>query len=291
VSLDSQQLVAFAAVIEEGSFDAAARRLVITPSAVSQRVKALEQSVGQVLVRREKPCVATDAGVSLMRLAAQVGTLEREALREMGVDGSPIRVAIAVNADSFETWMGSVLAQIPDGVLIDIRVEDQDHSAELLRAGVVMAAVTTEPKPIAGCRSEPLGSMRYFGMASPSYVARYLPGGLLDSGIEAVRRAPMMRWDRRDALQDQFLRNLFRRDVAVPEHYVPTTSGNTEALRVGLGWGMMLEQLDRSGLVDLAPGRYLDVPLYWQHWKFESSTLQAITSAVRKEASVLRRER
>lgn len=84
MSLDSQQLVAFAAVVDEGSFDAAARRLMITPSAVSQRVKALERSVGQVLVRREKPCVATDAGTSLMRLAAQIGTLEREALQEMG---------------------------------------------------------------------------------------------------------------------------------------------------------------------------------------------------------------
>ncbi|WP_078281196.1 LysR family transcriptional regulator ArgP [Mycobacteroides franklinii] len=288
MGLDSQQLVAFAAVIEEGSFDAAARRLVITPSAVSQRVKALEQSVGQVLVRREKPCVATDAGASLMRLAAQIGTLEREALREMG-DGAPIRVAIAVNADSFGTWLRSVLTRIPDGVLVDIRIEDQDHSAELLRAGVVMAAVTTEPKPIAGCRSESLGAMRYFAMASPAYAERYLPGGLLDSGVDAVRRAPMMRWDRRDALQNQFLRKLFRRDIVVPEHYVPTTEGNTEALRVGLGWGMMPEQLDRDGLIDMAPGRYLDVPLYWQHWKFESSTLNAITDAVHEAASVLRR--
>jgi LysR family transcriptional regulator (chromosome initiation inhibitor) len=288
VSPDSQQLVAFAAVIEEGSFEAAARRLVITPSAVSQRVKALEQAVGQVLIRREKPCVTTEAGASLMRLAAQISTLEREALREMGADGSPIRVAVAVNADSFGTWMGPVLARVPDGVLIDIRIEDQDHSAELLRAGVVMAAVTTEPKPIAGCRSEPLGAMRYFGMAAPSYAERHLPGGLLGAGIDRVRRAPMIRWDRRDALQDQFLRKLFRRDVSVPEHYVPTTGGNTEALRVGLGWGMMPEQLSRDGLVDVAPGRYLDVPLYWQHWKFESSTLTAITAAVREAAAVLR---
>ncbi|MUM19455.1 LysR family transcriptional regulator ArgP [Mycobacterium sp. CBMA271] len=290
MSLDSQQLVAFAAVIEEGSFDAAARRLIITPSAVSQRVKALEQAVGQVLVRREKPCMATDAGASLMRLAAQVGTLEREALREMGGDGAPIRVAIAVNADSFGTWMRSVLSRVPDGVLVDIRIEDQDHSAALLRAGVVMAAVTTEPKPIAGCRSESLGSMRYVGMASPAYVQRHLPGGILEAGLDAVRRAPMIRWDRRDALQDQFLRKLFRRDIVVPEHYVPTTAGNTDALRVGLGWGMMPEQLDRDGLVDVAPGRYLDVPLYWQHWKFESATLNAITSAVRDAAVVLRRQ-
>ena len=82
--LDVQQIAAFAAVIELGSFDAAAERLHVTPSAVSQRIKALEQRVGQVLVIREKPCVATPAGVPLLRLAVQTALLESEALAEMG---------------------------------------------------------------------------------------------------------------------------------------------------------------------------------------------------------------
>ncbi len=164
--IDGQQLAAFAAVIELGSFDAAAERLHVTPSAVSQRIKALEQRVGQVLVVREKPCTATAAGVPLLRLAAQTALLEAEALAEMGGgEGRAARIALAVNADSMATWFTRVLNAL-DGVLFDIRIEDQDHSARLLREGVVMGAVTTERTPVGGCRVRPLGVMRYIPVAS-----------------------------------------------------------------------------------------------------------------------------
>ena len=150
--LDAGQLRALAAVVEFGSFDAAAEHLHVTPSAISQRIKALEQRVGQVLVLREKPCVATTAGVPLIRLAAQTALLEAETLAEMR-GGSPERprVAVAVNADSMATWFTGVFARLPD-VLFDVRIEDQDHSARLLREGVVMGAVTTERIAVAGCR-------------------------------------------------------------------------------------------------------------------------------------------
>jgi LysR family transcriptional regulator (chromosome initiation inhibitor) len=123
--LDGHQLAALAAVIELGSFDAAAEWLHVTPSAVSQRIKALEQRVGQVLVVREKPCRATAAGVPLLRLAAQTALLESETLAET-TDGSAelIRIAIAVNADSMSTWFTAVLAGLPD-ILFDIRIEDR----------------------------------------------------------------------------------------------------------------------------------------------------------------------
>ena len=176
--LDGHQLAAFAAVIELGSFDAAAERLHVTPSAVSQRIKALEQRVGQVLVVREKPCTATQAGVPLLRLAAQRAMLESEALAEMGGDTTAqrTRIAVAVNADSMATWFTGVFAELTDE-LLDIRIEDQDHSARLLREGVVMGAVTTERKPAPGCRVQPLGVMRFLPVATGAYVERYLPTG------------------------------------------------------------------------------------------------------------------
>jgi LysR family transcriptional regulator (chromosome initiation inhibitor) len=164
-------------VIEQGSFDAAAAHLHVTPSAISQRIKALEQRVGQVLVVREKPCTATAAGVPLLRLAAQTALLEAEALAEMGgSEGAAPRIALAVNADSMATWFTGVFEKLDD-VLFDIRIEDQDHSARLLREGVVMGAVTTERHPVAGCRVQPLGVMRYVHVASPSYISRYLADG------------------------------------------------------------------------------------------------------------------
>jgi LysR family transcriptional regulator (chromosome initiation inhibitor) len=76
-------------VIEFGSFDVAADQLHATPSAVSQRIKALEQRVGQVLVVREKSCRATVAGVPLLRLAAQTAMLESEALAGTGGGEGP----------------------------------------------------------------------------------------------------------------------------------------------------------------------------------------------------------
>ncbi len=176
--LGADQFAALAAVIEFGSFDAAAERLHVTPSAVSQRIKALEQRVGQVLVVREKPCRATTAGVPLLRLAAQTAMLESEALAETGGGGSGERtpIAIAVNADSMSTWFNAVFGQLPE-VLFDIRIEDQDHSARLLREGAVMGAVTTERHPVPGCRVQPLGVMRYVPVATPAYVERYLADG------------------------------------------------------------------------------------------------------------------
>nr|WP_120308808.1 LysR family transcriptional regulator ArgP [Mycolicibacterium elephantis] len=281
VRIDGQQLAAFAAVIEHGSFDAAAARLHVTPSAVSQRIKALEQRVGQVLVVREKPCVATPAGVPLLRLAAQTALLEAEALGEMagGTGGAP-RIAMAVNADSMATWFSAVFDALDD-VLFDIRIEDQDHSARLLREGVVMGAVTTERTPVSGCRVQPLGVMRYVPVASPAYRDRYLPDGFTAA---AAAQAPSLAWNRDDALQDMLVRKVFRRDIARPQHYVPTAEGFGAAVLAGLGWGMFPEALAQPHLDDGSFVRitkaHLDVPLFWQCWKLDSPIVARITQAV-----------
>ncbi|MBX7447713.1 LysR family transcriptional regulator ArgP [Mycolicibacterium sp. 3033] len=285
--LDAGQLRALAAVVEFGSFDAAAEYLHVTPSAISQRIKALEQRVGQVLVLREKPCVATTAGVPLIRLAAQTALLEAETLAEMR-GGSPERprVAVAVNADSMATWFTGVFARLPD-VLFDVRIEDQDHSARLLREGVVMGAVTTERIPVSGCRVRPLGVMRYLPVAAPHYLQRHLPDGLT---ADAATAAPSLSWNRADALQDQLLRSVFRRSIRRPIHYIPTAEGFGAAVRAGLGWGMYPEQLVDASFVPITDA-HLDVPLYWQSWKLDSDTVAQVTDAVTAAAAGLRRRR
>jgi LysR family transcriptional regulator, chromosome initiation inhibitor len=283
--LDAHQLAALAAVIDLGSFDAAAGWLHITPSAVSQRIKTLEQRVGQVLVVREQPCRATTAGAPLLRLAAQTALLESEALAETtGESAELTRIAIAVNADSMSTWFATVLAELPD-ILFDIRIEDQDHSAQLLREGAVMGAVTTERTPIPGCRVRSLGVMRYVPVSSPAYLERYLSQGFTR---EAVAAAPSIAWNRDDALQDMLVRKAFRRTVPRPVHYVPTAEGFGAAVRAGLGWGMYPEQ---SAAQDLARGTFiqvadlhLDVPLFWQCWKLDSPLIKTISNTVQSAA-------
>ncbi|KUI27561.1 LysR family transcriptional regulator [Mycobacterium sp. IS-1742] len=291
--LGADQLAALAAVVEFGSFDAAAAHLHVTPSAVSQRIKALEQRVGQVLVVREKPCRATPSGVPLLRLAAQTALLEAEALGELGGPGAARtpRVAVAVNADSMATWFTAVLGDVGD-VLFDLRIEDQDHSARLLREGVVMGAVTTERSPVPGCRVQPLGVMRYLPVASAAFVERHLSDGFTAA---TAAHAPSLAWNRDDALQDMLIRRAFRRAITRPVHYVPTAEGFGAAVRAGLGWGMYPEQLAAPDLADGAFVRvadvHLDVPLYWQCWKLDSPLVARLTAAVRSAAGGLPRRR
>lgn len=285
--LDTGQLAALAAVVEFGSFDAAADHLHVTPSAVSQRIKALEQRVGQVLVLREKPCVATAAGTPLLRLAAQMTLLESEALAEShgGTADSP-RIALAVNADSMATWFTDVFARLPD-VVFDVRIEDQDHSARLLREGVVMGAVTTERTPVGGCRVQPLGVMRYLPVATAAYIERFLPDGFTP---EAAAHAPSLAWNRDDALQDQLIRKVFRRPIRRPTHYIPTAAGFGAAVDAGLGWGMYPVELIDTSFVPIVD-QHLDVPLYWQCWKLDSPTVGQVTDAVQSAAAGLLRRR
>ena len=274
--MDAVQLATFQAVIEEGSFEAAARALHITPSAVSQRIKALEQDVGQVLVRRSKPAAATEAGQALVRFAGQVALLEREALEAArgGLGGSRVRLSIVVNADSLHTWFLPALTHLT-GVDFDVHQDDQEYTADLLRSGTAMAAVTAQHIAVQGCRVEPLGAMRYLPVAAP---------GLDFTGWATT---PVVLLNRKDRLQHQFMGD----QADPPIHYVPAAAAFCDAIRLGLGWALMPEQIARDDLaagrvVELAPGRHLDVPLYWQYWRIESEVLTALTAAVRAEAAL-----
>ena len=283
--LDPAQLAAFSAVIDEGSFEAAARRLHVTPSAVSQRIKSLESRLGQVVIRRTRPAEPTEAGRVLQRLATQTQLIEHEALTALrgGMDAEPLRVPLAVNADSLSTWFLPALANVPAklAATFDVRAEDQDYSAALLREGTVMAAVTSDSRPVQGCRVEPLGAMRYFAVASPEFTARFLPDG---PRADALAGAPMLMFNRKDALQERFLHALTGERLSPPVTYLPTSQGFLDAARLGLAWGMVPEQLlgtalSRGDVVELAPGRYLDIPLFWQRWRLDSPVLDPLNRA------------
>ena len=291
MSLLNPQLAAFVAVLDEGSFDGAARRLSVTPSAISQRIKALEDRLGQVLVLRQSPSRATPAGERLLRSVQQMRLLEAETLDDFAVgpaQAAPTTVAIAVNADSLATWFLAALAgpHRRDGLLFDVRVEDQDHSAGLLRDGSVLGAVTADARPVQGCAVKKLGVMRYLPIASPDFVTRHFAHGLDAASLGA---APMLVFNRKDALQWRFMRSVTRARLAPPMHYLPSSTAFVEGAALGLGWAMapeaMLEQpFARGELQPIAPGRWLDVPLYWQHWAIRSATLAKVTDALLQAA-------
>ncbi|MBM7831908.1 LysR family transcriptional regulator (chromosome initiation inhibitor) [Agromyces cerinus] len=284
-----------AVVIDEGTFDAAARRLRITPSAVSQRVKALEQQLGRVLVVRSKPVRATEAGAPIVRLARQVALLEHDALAEFGLDEAsarPISLALAVNADSLATWFLPALARVGERhpVVFDLHRDDQDFTAGLLESGTVLGAVTSQAAPVAGCLVRPLGVMRYEAVATPAFAERWSlgPGESDGSVVVALAAAPVVDFDRRDDLQREYLTGRGVDPHRPPRHYVPASNDFATAIKLGLGWGLLPAfqssvELEHGGLVRLG-GSPVDVPLFWQQWNLRSPLLDAIAEAVIAEA-------
>jgi LysR family transcriptional regulator (chromosome initiation inhibitor) len=288
--LPLDQVRTLLAVVDEGTFDAAATALHVTPSAVSQRVKALEQRTGRVLLVRTKPVRPTESGEVVVRFARQLARLERDALAALGMpgEGEATRVSVAVNADSLATWFLAALTRVPDRerLCFELRREDEKRTAELLREGRVMAAVTSSPEAVAGCSVRALGRMRYLAAAAPEFVERCLGGELRDG----LADAPVVTFDRSDDIQDRFLRELGRGGAGRVRHAVPTSEGFLDAVVLGLGWGMVPEvqagPLLRDGrLISLAPDRPVDVPLYWQQWKLDSPALAALAEAVAAAAS------
>lgn len=293
MQFDPAHLETLLAIAEEGSFDGAARRLHVTPSAVSQRVRALERAAGQVLVRRATPAEVTEAGAPLMRLARQLRLLTDEAAVALGQD-HVVELAVAVNADSLATWFRPVLAAVAreQGKALRLFVEDESHSHDLLRRGEALAAVTSEPQPVQGCSVEPLGILRFHPAIAPWLLEHHRRGRGLD-----WQTAPMAVFNEKDSQQDNLLA---AHGVGRPPivHRVPSSADFAEAVRCGLGWGMLPEPqftplLEQGEIVRLPGAKPVGVPLHWQRWRLDSPALDALSETVRAaaQAGLLRNAR
>lgn len=288
VKIDAQLAATVAAVVDEGSFEAAARRLHITQSAVSQRVKAVEQQIGRAAVVRSRPVRATEAGEALVRLARQVELLEHDAVAAFGLgdaggaDAGRVRVPLAVNADSMATWFLAPIARVArqHPIDVDLHRDDQDYTARMLESGEVMAAVTSEAEPVGGSSVTALGVLEYRAMATAEYIARWFADGVTE---EALQHAPFVDFDRRDALQQGWLRAQGVDPWSVPRHYVPASHDFSRAVRLGLGWGLIPVPQATDDLIGLGEP-HIRVPLYWQQWNLRSPLLDTIAAEVAAEA-------
>ena len=284
MDLNPGQLDALVAIAEHGSFEAAARELHITPSAVSQRIRALEAMAGQVLVSRGAPCRPTPHGERLVRLGRQTRLLYDEASTALGAVAT-VELPVAVNADSLTTWFRDVLATAAgwDGTAIRLQVEDQAYSQRLLRSGDVLAAVTSDPEAVQGCSAEPLGALHYVPAAAASFAGRWRRGRAPDWAA-----MPTVVFGAKDDLQRDMLRRRGVPQLPPVVHQVPTSADFLEAVRIGLGWGMLPELQARAGLASgqlvRLSGDVLDVPLFWQRWRLDSPRLTTLTDAVREAA-------
>ncbi|RQR51580.1 LysR family transcriptional regulator ArgP [Burkholderia sp. Bp9140] len=295
--LDYSLLEALAEVVHEGSFERAARVLHVTKSAVSQRVRLLEERVGCALVVRSQPCRATATGRQLCQHFDRVRLLETElratlpALDPQGV--SRVRIPIAVNADSLATWFAPVLTAFAAeaSVLMDVAVDHEGHTAEWLRTGTVLAAVTAMAEPATGCSSRPLGEMRYRAVASPAFVARHFGKGV---DADSLALAPSLLFSTKDDLQSRWVQRHCRHHVELHRHTIPSSPAFVTAALAGMGWGLhpqalIQQHIDAGTLVELVADTPLDVTLHWQQARMASTLLERLTQAVLGAASVLSR--
>jgi LysR family transcriptional regulator, chromosome initiation inhibitor len=285
MELNQGQLDALVAIADYGSFDAAARQLHITASAVSQRIRALEGAAGQVLISRGTPCRPTSHGESLVRLGRQARFLYDEAAQALTA-AAAVELPVAVNADSLSSWFRDVFVEVTSwgGTSIRVRVEDEGYSQELLRRGDVLAAVTSDPAAVQGCRVDRLGALRYVPAAAPVLADRFLRDGLPDWAA-----LPVVNFNDKDDLQHKMLRRQGVEHGPPVTHYVPSSADFYQAVLLGLGWGMLPEPQARAALAAGELVRLsadvLDVPLHWQRWRLDSPKLATLTTAVRAAAA------
>ncbi|ABM38995.1 HTH-type transcriptional regulator ArgP [Polaromonas naphthalenivorans] len=289
--LDARQLEALAAVIESGSFGAAAKALSVTLAAVSLRIKSLEAALGQRLLVRGKQVRATPAGQALLAHVRQLRLMEADLMAGLpgaGADTARMQtLSVAVNADSLTSWFlpGVAPAVQQHRLLLDVVVDDQDHTHDALKSGDVVGCVTTLAQAMRGCVAEPLGIMRYRCVAAPALVAEW--GAALP---HLMLRSPAVIFNRKDALQDAWLAQHFNlRDALYPRHFVPAVDAFVLALELGMGWGMVPDLMlaartGRRPLQEVLPGHPVDVVLYWQHWVREPLAAQRLTQAIKQAA-------
>lgn len=287
MNLDPKQTDAFLSVVELGSFEHAATQLSITPSAVSQRIRSLETLIGSALILRTRPCQTTPAGQRLLQYLRRAMLLKADLEADLMASGdAPLKMALALNSDSLGTWFFPALSSIlvKEKIILDLIVEDQDHTYSLLEKGMVTGCVSTVAQPMRGCGAEMLGSMRYRLMASISFFRRWFPEGLTR---EAARHAPVVAYTRKDTLQSDFLLScLGLPEGAYPCHYVPGVEAHLAAVRHGLGYGMIPDGSISSlapgqeELIDLAPLHPTDVALYWHTWKVQSPRMEGISRQI-----------
>lgn len=292
---DYNLLNALWAVIREGSFDGAAARLNITPSAVSQRIKLLESRAGHVLVVRSKPCEATEMGYRLFSHMEHVKLLETDIRpdfqnAELRPGTAPPVLRVGVSGDSMNTWFNHVINEFGpnENVLFHILRDDREYTTEALKRGEVIATVTPKDRVLEGLRSVPLGRLEYSAVASPDFHAAHFSDGIT---LGSVAMAHGIAFDEKDSLPALWMDHVFGSQVPIESHRIPSFSGYLDACRVGLGWGIapslaVANHIEAGDLIELFPERRVSTELAWQYSAISSEILTRLT---RKVQSVARR--
>lgn len=283
-----------ATVVLEQGFEKAAQKLYISQSAVSQRVKLLEEQTGRVLLVRSNPPVPTDAGRLILKHYQQVMSLEKGMVEMLDQDSQStfVPLTIGLNADSLATWF--VEAVVPllltEQVTLDLLVDDQEQTLSYLKAGEVMGCVSSHARPVQGCTMHHLGTMHYRLLATRDFCTTWFPEGLT---TEAAAEAPAVVFNRKDGLHQRLLEEILTEVPShFPVHYIPSSEQFVELIRKGQAYGSVPDLQGRQyllsqELVELVPEKAYPVPLFWHVWSHRSRLLEKITKILTRAGCVI----
>lgn len=284
---DYKLLEAFAMVVQEKGFEKAAQQIHITQSAISQRVKQLEEQFGQILLLRTSPPMPTQAGKKVIKLYNQVSHIEDDFKASVFQDENQTFTPfpLGINVDSLDTWFFSAVRDFlaREKILLDLFVDDQENTHRFLRDGKVLACISNRSTAIQGCRIEYLGFLTYGLYCSPDFAEKWFPNGL---DLQDLKKAPGICFTRDDELNAMLFKQIFdTTPKELPTHYVPSTTVFIDLVRHGTGYGMLpmqhsLELVKKKQIVDLAPKHKVKVDLYWHCWNLNSKILKAFTREV-----------
>ncbi|MEZ0575433.1 LysR family transcriptional regulator ArgP [Halodesulfovibrio aestuarii] len=290
--IDYKQLEAFAAVVENGGFEKAATVLHITQSAVSQRIRLLEDRIGAMLIVRSTPVQPTAMGQKLLGHYKQVSLMEQDLFEDtLGKTVEEyITVPVGINADSLATWIPDTLQELltTTNILVDIRLGDQDKTHDMLKNGEVVGCVSSQPGPMQGCKTVYLGKMIYVCCATPDFAEKWFPDGFIP---DAVRKAPILTYDRTDEMNNEMLTRCGIRAGEFPTHYVPDSHMFVDMCKKGLGYGMIPslqieEELRSKQLIPIVEKYSVTVRLYWHCWNLQTRHIMMLTDAFEKVAKL-----
>lgn len=288
--LDYKLLQALETVIRLASFEKAAQTLGLTQSAVSQRVKLLEQRIGLPLIVRSSPLTATEAGMLLLRHTQQVSILEQDLLNELGQESKQAqRIALAVNADSLATWFPDVMKTLFEqhNLLVELVVRDEEQTLGRLQRGEVIGCISSQSQAVQGGRCEYLGNLNYITVATPAFAQRFFATGLTN---ESVAQAPAVIYGRYDELHNRFLQQHF--DISpgqYPHHVLSSSQGFIDVALKGIAYSLVVDAqalpyLKRGELIEVMPDKGLTQPLFWHYRTLHAQGLQQITALVHRHA-------
>lgn len=279
--LNYESLAALEAIVRSGSFNKAASALHITQSAISQRIRSLENAVGEPLLSRSSPPKATAMGQRLIRHFHEVSLLEQElSLGAPAGERRYARLGIGVNADSVATWFPAAVLPLlrKREWTVAFTIENEWESLTLLQHGQVMGCVSTSSTPLPGCSLEALGKMKYLCLARKSFAKKFFSDGFT---LQNILNAPAVIFNEKDMLHEKFIGKLFRKkQLDFPRYEMPSSEGFVEIVKDGLAYGLVpelqsRELIEKGMLVDLAPGHDMQVPLYWHYSIREPQPLKA----------------